>query len=90
MVEVEYDENGKGIGTVVLAATIIIVVVLAIGFYNAMAEPYHVADMLKDRLDDYGNVSDDYRQGYLDCVSNYLKIKTGPSNITTAIVIGDI
>jgi hypothetical protein len=48
-----------------------------------MAEPYRTNDKLKERLDVLDDVSDDYRQGWLDCAEYYLWLKTAPTNVTT-------
>ena len=41
-----------------------------------------MADDLRERLDDNINASDDYKQGWLDCVDYYLHLAVGPANMT--------
>ena len=67
----------------VVAAPVVLIVVVGMGVYNYISAPFYMADSLRDRLDVLGNVSSDYRQGWLDCVDYYFKLAVGPTNSTT-------
>ena len=77
-------EEGRGLGTLFIVATIVVVLVVGFGIYNYISEPFHTADSLKDRINDLGNVTSDYRQGWLDCADYYLWLKTAPTNVTSS------
>lgn len=65
----------------VIAVSIILVVGFAL--YQTISEPYRTADKLRDVVNNQmNNISDDYREGWLDCVDYYLKMKTEMTNMT--------
>ena len=76
------EPNGIGLGIVLM---VVIVFVVGIGLYAYISEPYTTADRLRDQLDNVGDVSEDYKQGWLDCVNYYLHMKTAPTNVTALI-----
>ena len=78
--EEEIEEPSPGI--VGLCFAIAVIVLVGACFIYGLLGPYRMADELREKLDSYGNVSDDYRQGWLDCIATYLKISIGPQNAT--------
>jgi len=83
--EKDKEEKGIGIGGLLTVGVIVMILIIGVGVYQYVTAPFRIADELKERLDSYGNVSSDYRQGYLDCVANYLKITVEPTNITSEV-----
>jgi len=84
MVEEESkQDDGRGIGTLFIIGTVVIIIIVGLSIFNALAHPFSMGDSLKERLNALGNVSDDYRQGWLDCINYYLKLETGPTNSTS-------
>ena len=68
----------------------VIIGIIVLGFIafvmiGSFLEPHWTADKLRDQLNNVGDVSEDYKQGWLDCVNYYLDMKTGPTNVTALI-----
>jgi len=86
----EQEDDGIGVGG--LLTIMIIIGIVTVGFvvYNAMQEPYRIADELEDRLNDMDDVSDEYKQGWKDCISNYLDITTSPTNSTSDLIAKEV
>jgi len=82
MMNEEKKEEGTGMGKLmaVVAALMIILVGAAI-FMDAQGK-YWMADDLRERLDERSGLSDDYKQGWLDCVDYYLHLAIGATNMT--------
>ena len=64
-----------------IAVTIMLIV--GSSLYQYISEPYRTADELRDILDSKEGVSDDYCNGWNDCVDYYFKMKTEPTNMTS-------
>ena len=80
--EKKEEPNGIGLGIVLM---VVVSLVVGIGLYAYFSEPYTTADKLRDQLNNVGDVSEDYKQGWLDCVNYYLHMKTAPTNVTALI-----
>jgi len=78
----EDEADGIGLGRLITVGLVVVIIVVAMGIHATMTAPYHMADDLRERIDAKGNVSDDYRQGWLDCVDYFLKLSTEPTNMT--------
>ena len=86
MEEEKEEDNNPGGSVLFFAITITIIVVVGFSLYNYISEPYRTADELRDVVNNHmNNISDEYRQGWLDCVDYYLNMKTEPTNVTTNI-----
>jgi hypothetical protein len=81
----EKEEEGNGLGHMITVALILVCIVIGLVVYNVASGPYRTADQLRERLDDKVNVSEEYRQGWLDCVKYYLEVAIGPNNMTAII-----
>jgi len=75
------DEEGISLGTLIFVGVVVMTVVVGLGIYTYVTAPYHTADTLRDYIDGR-DVSDDYRQGWLDCVDKYIDIMTEATNCT--------
>ena len=82
----EEKESGISLGTLITIGAVLMIVV-GMGIYQYMSAPYRVADELREHLDNKGNVSDEYKQGWLDCVAYYLKKQTEATNMTSSASI---
>ena len=84
------DKKDRSDVWMVRLAVLLIFLTVCVGLYAYLSEPFRVADRLHDRLDALmvGGVSDEYRQGWLDCVSYYLNQIYGPSNMTSSKIMG--
>jgi len=63
----------------------LIIVTIVLGFvaWHVMGQyDTYEYDRLNDALDNKINVSDDYRQGWLDCIAKLKSIRTEMSNVT--------
>ena len=79
-------EAGPSLSTLLFVAGVCVTILVGFAVYNMVTGPYAVADDLRDHVDRI-NCSDDYRQGWLDCVDYWLEQTVGPANCTTAMVI---
>ena len=78
-------DDGEEISIYVISFAVIIticIIVLGASMYISMVQPYHITDMLKDHIEDL-DVSDDYRQGWMDCADFYLHEMTKATNCTS-------
>lgn len=80
------EDEGLGLGRLGLVFGVIFLVITGLVVHNIITGPYRTADQLRERLDDKVNVSDDYRQGWLDCVKYWLHLTIGPHNMTSTLV----
>jgi len=81
-------ESGMNFWGVLIA---IFLVIIVLGFvYWQLASQWNTYeyDKLKEELDKKENVSDDYKQGWLDCIEELERIRTKTTNITSTM--GDI
>ena len=78
----EKEDEGINLGTLITIGVIVMTLVVGLGIYTYVTEPYRTADRLRDTIADK-NVSDDYRQGWLDCVDEYIDIMTEATNCTS-------
>ena len=78
----EKKEEGFNLGKVLAVAAALMIILVGAAIYMDAQGKYWMADNLRDHLDEKGNVSDDYRQGWLDCVDYYLHLAIGPTNAT--------
>lgn len=77
------EDNGLGIGTLLTIGIVVTTLIVGMGIYVHISEPFYTADKLRDKINSM-NVTDEYRQGWLDCVDEYMDIMTEPTNCTTA------
>ena len=78
----EKKEEGFNLGKVMAVVTALVLIIVGLSVYMAVAGPYWMAEDLRERLEEKGPVSDDYGQGWLDCVDYYLHLAIGPTNMT--------
>ena len=78
----EKENEGIDLGTLITIGIIFMILIVGLGIYTYVNAPYHTADRLRDTIADK-NVSDDYRQGWLDCVDEYIDIMTEATNCTS-------
>jgi len=76
------DEEGISLGTLITIGFVVMTVVVGLGIYTYITAPFHTADRLRDTINDM-DVSDQYRQGWLDCVDEYIDIMTEATNCTS-------
>ncbi len=77
----------KGIAKLMIVLLTVVVIIIVLYVYTAIVEPYRVADQLRNRLKDIeSGYSEDYRQGWLDCVSYYINEIYGPKNATVMFI----
>jgi len=84
----EENEEGKhDLGWMISIGLVIIIVIIGVSIYNVMSEPYRVADELRGRLKDIEvGKSEDYKQGWNDCVKYYINEIYGPKNATAMLL----
>ena len=76
------EDEGISLGTLITISVVVMTLVVGLSIYTYVTAPYHTADRLRDTIADK-NVSDDYRQGWLDCVDEYIDIMTEATNCTS-------
>ena len=77
----EENEEGSWIG-ITIAITFMVVVGVFIYVTMANTVMCYECDRLTEEIDKKTNVSDDYRQGWLDCVSKLRSIRNEVTNVT--------
>ena len=83
--ETKEDEEvveGPSLGTMLFVGAVVMTVIVGFAVYQMVVGPYATADNLRDHVDRI-NCSDDYRQGWLDCVDYWLDMTVGPQNCTS-------
>lgn len=80
------EKKDKSAGWMVVLAIFLITLTLCVGIYAYLSEPYRVSGLLKEHLVSLGDtVSDEYQQGWLDCISYYMNEIYGPTNMTSCL-----
>lgn len=80
----EKKEEGSGLGKIITMSVVLVLLLVGLSVYTVATGPYRMADDLRERLDENSNASDDYKQGWLDCVEHYLHLAIGPTNMTAS------
>jgi len=80
--EEKKEEDGPSLSTLFAVTTVVIILVVGFMVYNIVTGPFRMADELREHINDV-NCSDDYRQGWLDCVDYWLDLVTSPQNATS-------
>jgi len=75
-------EAGPTIGTMFFIGAIFVITIVGFSIYQMISGPYTVADNLREHIN-HVNCSDDYRQGWLDCVNYWLDMNVGCQNCTS-------
>ena len=84
--EEKEEDEGPSLGALFTAFSIVMIVTVGFVIYQVMSEPYRTADELRDVVNNQmNNISDEYKEGWLDCVDYYLKMKTEATNVTSDI-----
>ena len=86
MVEEKEEENtGPSLGALFALFSIVMIMVVGFAVFQMIMGPYATADNLRDVVNSR-DVTDDYRQGWLDCVEYWLDMTVGPQNATAAVI----
>ena len=81
------EEKKNGIGVYISIGLVLAILIVGFGVYRVVSEPYRVADELRDRLKDIEDTkSEDYKQGWSDCVKYYINEIYGPQNATAMFI----
>ena len=78
--------NDNSIVIPVFGIIITLVIILIIGFVLISEYSHPEYDYLEDGLNSLDNVSDEYRQGWKDCIEELKEFNTMVSNVTDQMI----
>jgi hypothetical protein len=81
----EANEKNSTLGILITIGVFVSILIMSFGLYEYIMHPYQVMDELKRELNSRDNISDDYRQGWLDCIAYYYHRYVEATNMTANI-----
>ena len=68
----------------IIVGIVVVLIVFGIVFWQVSSQySTYEYDRLKEKIDTKTNVTDDYRQGWIDCIEELKNIRTEVTNVTS-------